>query len=90
MPETDEIVINTGPILALIAGLGSLDVLKMYHRVHVPFEVSQEILAGGSARCAKREGKIDSVRTVLERMDNHGIWLSKRVVRFALRESGEL
>jgi predicted nucleic acid-binding protein len=28
MPETDKILINTGPILALIAGLGDLNILK--------------------------------------------------------------
>ncbi len=48
MPETEKLVINTGPIISLIAALGSLDVLKtLYKKVHVPFEVCQEILAGG-------------------------------------------
>jgi hypothetical protein len=28
MPKTDRIVINTGPILALIAGLGNLNILN--------------------------------------------------------------
>jgi len=49
MPETDELVINTGPLLALIAGIGNLLVLEMlYKRVFVPLEVCQEIEAGGS------------------------------------------
>jgi len=39
------IVINTGPLIALIAGLGDLDILKRtYEGVIVPYEVSQEIL----------------------------------------------
>jgi predicted nucleic acid-binding protein len=38
---------------------------------------------------AKREGRIASVRTAVERMKNQGIWLSDRVVAFALRDSGE-
>lgn len=48
MPETKELVINTTPILALIAAVGSLDMLPLlYHRVWVPWEVGREILAGG-------------------------------------------
>ena len=50
MHETQEIVINTGPILALIAGLGDLRVLQMYERVLVPWEVSQEILVENGTR----------------------------------------
>ena len=46
----DRIVINTGPLLALVATLGDLAVLKdLYRNVHVPFEVCQEIRAGGVA-----------------------------------------
>ncbi len=48
MPETEEIVINTGPILALVAATGDLTVLRMHRRVWVLFEVCQEILAGGA------------------------------------------
>ena len=50
MHETQEIVINTGPILALIPGLGDLRVLQMYERVLVPWEVSQEILVENGSR----------------------------------------
>jgi len=50
MPETTRIVINTGPILALIAGLGDLSILnKLYEQVLVPAEVCDEILAGGKS-----------------------------------------
>jgi predicted nucleic acid-binding protein len=46
MPKT--IVINTGPLIALIAALGDLTILqKMYNKVVVPYEVSQELLAKG-------------------------------------------
>ena len=45
MPEARQIVINTGPIIALVAGTGSLDVLKfLYGTIYVPFEVKQEIV----------------------------------------------
>jgi len=50
MHKTEEIVINTGPLLALIAGMGNLFVLKqLYRRILVPFEVCREIEAGGSS-----------------------------------------
>ncbi len=50
MPKSNQIVINTGPILALIAGLGNLNVLDtLYESVFVPYEVCQEIMAGGSS-----------------------------------------
>jgi predicted nucleic acid-binding protein len=48
MPEKKELVINTTPILALVAATGSLDLLPyLYNRVWVPLEVCQEIQAGG-------------------------------------------
>ena len=47
MPEA-AIVINTGPILALIAATGDLSLLpKLYSRVIVPREVCDEVLANG-------------------------------------------
>ena len=56
MPETESIVINTGPLLALIAGYGDLSLLKkMYKRVLVPFEVCREIEAGGAAAFGLKE-----------------------------------
>jgi predicted nucleic acid-binding protein len=55
MPETDTLVINTSPIIALVAALGDLQVLKMYQQALVPFEVQQELLAGGVANFALPE-----------------------------------
>ncbi len=44
MHKTKELVINTGPLLAMIAGIGNLSFLEqMYKRVLVPFEVCREI-----------------------------------------------
>ncbi len=38
------IVINTSPIISIISGLGSLEILgEMYDKVMVPFEVNEEI-----------------------------------------------
>ncbi|WP_420208837.1 DUF3368 domain-containing protein [Candidatus Electronema sp. JC] len=56
MPEAKELVINTGPLLALIAGLGSLNVLKvLYKQVIVPYEVCREIFASGSTEFGIKE-----------------------------------
>lgn len=51
MPETRTIVINTGPLIALVAALGTLEVLKvLYARIVVPFEVTREMEGEGTAR----------------------------------------
>ncbi len=55
MPRAEEIVINTGPIIALVAALGDLRVLQTYQRAYVPLEVCQEITAGGPTRFAVAE-----------------------------------
>lgn len=55
MPDTEEIVINTSPMIALVAALGDLELLKMYQRVLVPFEVHQELMVGGAAGFAVAE-----------------------------------
>jgi len=48
MPEPSVIVINTGPLIALVAATKSLDILRqLYSRVVVPFEVCSEIIEGG-------------------------------------------
>ena len=56
MPKTETIVINTGPLIALVAALGDLKVLQfLYTQVLVPYEVCQEILVGGSRDFAVKE-----------------------------------
>ncbi len=55
MPETQEIVINTGPLIALTAAMGDLRVLQIYRQAWTPFEVIQEIAAGGGAQFALAE-----------------------------------
>ena len=43
-----DIVINTGPIIAAVAATGSLEWLpSLYGRIVIPYEVVQEIEAGG-------------------------------------------
>lgn len=163
MPETQDIVINTSPIIALVAALGDLSVLQRYRQVWIPLEVGEELVAGGAASFAlaeyqaadwlhkrtepltiaphllntldkgeasviqlaldksiltvvidetagrriarlnglavtgtigillraKSEGRAFSMRKAIERMQAHGVWLSKRVIAFALTQAGE-
>ena len=43
-----DIVINTGPIIALVTATGSLEWLpSLYRKILIPFEVLKEIEAGG-------------------------------------------
>lgn len=56
MPEPRRIVINTGPILALVSALGDLDILKaLYEEVYIPLEVCNEIMKGGTTGFAIKE-----------------------------------
>jgi len=162
MHEPRRIVINTGPILALVSAMGDLEILKeLYEEVYIPLEVSNEIMTGGTTGFAikefeqatwliKQQNKItiplflensldigeasvietalkDKISTVcideavgrriarlnqlkltgsvgilikakntgyqfdieksLDRMKLHGIWLSDRVIEFALKQT---
>lgn len=56
MLKTTQIVINTSPLIALVAALEDLEVLQfLYTKVLVPFEVCQEILSGGTIGFAVKE-----------------------------------
>lgn len=58
MPKTTQIIINTSPLIALVAALGDLKILEfLYTEVFVPFEVCQEIIIGGTAGFAVNEFK---------------------------------
>ena len=55
MPETRELVINTGPLIALTAAMGDLRLLSvLYQRVIVPLEVCDEIRSGMPPGTARR------------------------------------
>jgi predicted nucleic acid-binding protein len=48
MPEMKRIVINTGPLISLIAAIEDLTFLSsLYEQIFVPLEVCQEIESGG-------------------------------------------
>ncbi|MCH4903613.1 DUF3368 domain-containing protein [Cylindrospermopsis raciborskii CHAB3438] len=56
MPKTEKIVINTSPLIALVAAWGDLTILSsLYEEIFVTFEVCQEILQGGSVNFAVSE-----------------------------------
>jgi predicted nucleic acid-binding protein len=56
MPSTSQIIINTSPLIALVAAMGDLKILEsLYTDVLVPFEVCQEILIGGTTGFAITE-----------------------------------
>lgn len=56
MLDQRRIVINTGPILALVAALDDLEILRvLYDEVYIPLEVCNEILAGGTTYFAVKE-----------------------------------
>lgn len=164
MPDRKEMVINTGPLIALVAATGDLAILRgLYSRIVVPFEVGEEILVGGQSGFAvpefqtatflekqstpatigtflhnsldtgeasviqtaldlgiasvcideavgrriarlnalavtgsigillraKQEGASLSIRSALENMRRHGIWLGKDTVDAAIKLAGE-
>ena len=49
MPERNQVLVsNTTPLISLVAATGSLEVLRfLYRRVVVPYEVAEEVRAGG-------------------------------------------
>jgi predicted nucleic acid-binding protein len=73
MPDLKDIVINTGPLLALIAAQGSLSILeRLYRHVLVPYEVKME-LTGQS----------------IEQMQKKDIYLSASLIDIVLRIADE-
>jgi len=56
MPDKSQIVINTGPLIAIVAATGNLDVLRdLFEKVYVPFEVIQEIYSSSFRNFAVKE-----------------------------------
>ena len=58
MPDPKDLVINTGPLISLVAATGDLEILRgRYTRIVVPAEVSAELLIGGPTGFAVPEFK---------------------------------
>jgi predicted nucleic acid-binding protein len=56
MPEQKTIVINTSPLISLVAAWGTLEPLRtLYAKVWVPVEVAEEICRGGNSSFAVTE-----------------------------------
>lgn len=83
MPEIKEIVINTGPLLTLLAALGDLSFLKsLYKRVLVPLEVCQEIECGGASDFGVSEFR----KAEFIQKRSQTLYLSQTVINFALSQ----
>lgn len=94
MPKS-QIVINTGPLLALIAATGDLKILDtLYEPVFVPYEVCAEVMAGGADSfgveaftqaewLCKISGPL-SISTLLRNSLDHG---EASVIQLALNEN---
>ncbi len=68
MPDPKVIVINTGPLLAIIAALGSLSILRdLYQQVLIPYEVKKELTGFGSNQFGVKEFKEARFMHVLTR-----------------------
>ena len=71
MPNAQKIVINTSPLIALVAAWGDLARLQpLYQQVLVPFEVVQEILQGGISNFGVAEFQAASWLVQLDRPVN--------------------
>lgn len=56
MPDAKRIVINTSPLIALVAATGDWTILqKLYTEVLIPYEVSQEVSVDNASRFAAAE-----------------------------------
>ena len=74
MPEST-IVINTGPIIALIAATGDLSLLsKLYSRVIVPREVCDEVLANGGTPICDNDVTRRMIETQAPLQESAGGW----------------
>ncbi len=89
----ESIVINTTPILTIIAACGNLQILeKLYEKIIVPLEVQEEILEGGKSLFGVEEFlnskclTIPQSHIIIPKIVEHGIWLSERVIKEVLSE----
>jgi predicted nucleic acid-binding protein len=103
MPNTEEIVINTSPMIALVAALGEAAVIQLALDEGIQTVCIDETAGRRVARLnglavtgsiavllrAQREGYMFSMREAIDRMTTKGIRLSRRVTQFALDQSGE-
>ena len=80
MPENNNkvIVINTSPLIALVAAWDTLNPLKeLYRSVKVPKEVSDEVLQGGQTLFAVKEFEAANFLEVAKQTTNITRYLGK-------------
>ncbi len=89
MPDKGEIVINTGPLIALTAALDDLDLLGEFGRRIARLSGLKLTGSLGILLKAKREGYPVLLNESIIRMRDRGIWLSDRLVSNVLEQAGE-
>ena len=85
MPDQKSLVINTGPIIALIAATGDLNLLdKLYDRIFVPLAVKNELYYKGDEFFGVKEFK-----KAISNMQKRGIFLSDELIEKAIKMANE-
>ena len=78
-----DLVINTGPVIALTAAVESLQFLnELYEEILIPVEVIRELEAGG-ANCPELAA-IRACSAIFSRMHEKGVWISETLQEQAL------
>ena len=91
MPDK-AIVINTGPLIALIAATGNLDILKSRYEKTRRIARLHDLRVTGSLGIllkAKSKGENVSIRQCISNMEKKGIYLSPGLISKAIQMSGE-
>jgi predicted nucleic acid-binding protein len=91
MPDTQEVVINTSPImqLALNQNIHTVVIDEVAGRRIARLNGLSVTGSIGILLRAKREGYQFSMQEGIDRMKARGIWLSDCVIAFALLKAGE-
>ena len=88
MPDK-AIVINTGPLIALIAATGNLDILKSrYEKTRRIARLHDLKVTGSLGILLKAKSKV-SIRQCINNMEKKRIYLSSGLISTAIQMSGE-
>lgn len=96
--------LTINPMLSHLLDVGEASVIQLAQQEGIPLVCIDEIVGRRIARLsglnvtgsigimlrAKQEGYPISLRDALSKMHKHGIWLSDKVMNFALEQAGEL
>ncbi|NBD33765.1 MAG: hypothetical protein GVY17_12575 [Cyanobacteria bacterium] len=90
MPKAQVIVINTSPLISLVAALGDLDFLDetVGRRIARLNGLSVTSSIGILLKYKQQKPSL-SIQKAIQNMINHNIYLSQNVINFALKQAGE-